>query len=244
MTIWFDIGSTLMEGPSRAPAKYIAAELGLSKETAREINNYLLKQEINDLDELIYYLSRELQLHDKKVTTVAANVWKSQLVEPHRVDGGLELIGELRTAGIRYGFISNIWKPYADAFHRLYGELSLDVPCIFSYQKGKAKPSTALYEDALSTDYFRIKKDESSEKESSLEKLSSHNVQVMIGDSYENDMDPAMRVGMGTVWILARPNKEKKFVNSVAQGKLPRPSMIVDSIKQLTLERLMNLYTT
>ena len=33
---------------------------------------------------------------------------------------------------------------------------------------------------------------------------------IMIGDTYANDIAPAAAIGMKTVWVLHRPQKEKK----------------------------------
>ena len=55
----------------------------------------------------------------------------------------------------------------------------------------------------------------------------------MIGDTYELDMEPARRIGMNTVWILCRPEKEKSLLVEVLRGTKERPDWVVEDVEAL-----------
>jgi len=56
---------------------------------------------------------------------------------------------------------------------------------------------------------------------------------VMVGDTYKNDIRPAIELGMRTVWILHRPEKEKADLIAVMNGDAPRPDLTLESIGEL-----------
>jgi FMN phosphatase YigB (HAD superfamily) len=61
---------------------------------------------------------------------------------------------------------------------------------------------------------------------------------VMIGDTYRNDILPAIELGMQTVWVLHRPDKERDALVDVLNGASPKPHHTLHSIADLTLEHL------
>ena len=56
---------------------------------------------------------------------------------------------------------------------------------------------------------------------------------VMVGDTYKNDIRPAIELGMRTVWVLHRPEKEKADLIDVMNGDAPPPDLTLASIAEL-----------
>jgi FMN phosphatase YigB (HAD superfamily) len=61
----------------------------------------------------------------------------------------------------------------------------------------------------------------------------------MVGDTYKNDIRPAIELGMRTVWILHRPEKEKADMIEVLNGASPPPDLTLASIAELEPSRLL-----
>jgi FMN phosphatase YigB (HAD superfamily) len=64
---------------------------------------------------------------------------------------------------------------------------------------------------------------------------------VVIGDTYANDILPALTIGMKTVWVLHRPDKEKANITRVLNGLDPRPNLTLNSISELAAHHLEGL---
>ncbi len=60
----------------------------------------------------------------------------------------------------------------------------------------------------------------------------------MIGDTYKNDILPAIELGMRTIWVLHRPEKERDALTDVLNGAAPRPNWTLRSIADLKPELL------
>jgi len=58
---------------------------------------------------------------------------------------------------------------------------------------------------------------------------------VMVGDTYEHDIQPAIELGIHTVWVLSRPDREISSIVGVLNGELPAPSVTVQSISDVPL---------
>ena len=61
---------------------------------------------------------------------------------------------------------------------------------------------------------------------------------VMIGDTYRNDIRPAIDLGMRTIWVLHRPEKEREALVEVLNNAAPRPDVTLHSIAELQPEHL------
>ena len=61
---------------------------------------------------------------------------------------------------------------------------------------------------------------------------------VMIGDTYRNDIRPAIELGMRTIWVLHRPDKERDALVDVLNGTAPPPHRTIRSIADLKPELL------
>ena len=62
----------------------------------------------------------------------------------------------------------------------------------------------------------------------------------MVGDTYKNDIRPAIDLGMRTVWVLHRPEKEKADLIRVLNGDAPRPDLTLTSIAELKPSKLLS----
>jgi len=211
-TVFFDIGATLITGPALTPARQIAARLGLDEDQRRRLHQHLLTSSTGTSEALKTLLEERYSLPAGPAWELAQNVWRSQTDAPCAVPGGRELLAALQAAGIEYGFISNIWPPYAAAFQRLYGALAETALQFFSFRLGIAKPDVRLFQQAA---------------------LRSRRACVMVGDSYEADMQPAMKVGFATVWLLHRPEVERVWLEKIHRGVLPAPRRMVSALAAL-----------
>jgi len=63
---------------------------------------------------------------------------------------------------------------------------------------------------------------------------------VMVGDTYRNDIRPAIELGMRTVWVLHRPEKEKADLIAVMNGDAPPPDLTLASIAELAPSKLLD----
>ena len=224
--VYFDIGNTLMEGPPQSPWSSLVSKLELNSDVVEDIQSYILTHNISCMQVLVEYLSASHpHINRDLINTSVMEVWDSQIRGPSRINGSTDLLRKLNSRDIDYGFISNIWHPYAETFLLLYSNSMGHTyrPKVFSHVYGIAKPDSSLYAIALS--------------------LSGSNPEntIMVGDSYINDIFPAMKVGMKTVWVLNNPRKEKVYIDSVKNQYLLPPSLIVNSINEITPESLLEL---
>ncbi|MDQ2103576.1 HAD family hydrolase [Azospirillum isscasi] len=216
--ILLDIGASLIEGPPKAPARFVAAALGLDEAQRKRLDRCLLTTAIESPADLAELLVGEFQAGRPEAERAAADVWETQVTGPSVIEGAGALLSALRDRGLRYGFVSNIWHPYAASFKRLFGPLAHSGLTVLSYRVGVAKPDPAIYRHALAA-----------------AGCPPENC-TMIGDSYDNDMAPALALGMKTVWLMHRPDKERTYRHGVESGELPRPDLIVPSIAALTVD--------
>nr|VFK42013.1 MAG: haloacid dehalogenase superfamily, subfamily IA, variant 3 with third motif having DD or ED/haloacid dehalogenase superfamily, subfamily IA, variant 1 with third motif having Dx(3-4)D or Dx(3-4)E [Candidatus Kentron sp. TC] len=226
MFVFFDIGSTLLDGPSQGPARRLASLFGLPEEMRRPLNDFLLRAPLDGPRALADYLASRCDADPDAARDASDTLWKTQREESRAIPGARESLQRLWTAGIPYGFLSNIWSPFYQGFESLFREEIRDKPRILSFEVGLAKPDTALYETALAA----------------LSLLPQET--IMVGDTYANDMAPAMALGMKTVWVLRRPDKEHLDIVRVLDGKLPAPGRTLASIEQLKPDIIHSLFTT
>ena len=64
----------------------------------------------------------------------------------------------------------------------------------------------------------------------------------MIGDTYRNDILPAIQLGLRTIWILHRPDKERPALVDVLNGTLPKPDLTLPSIGELQVSDIQELF--
>lgn len=182
--VFFDIGDTLVCRPTVGPGRRIAEALGLSAEAARTITRLVFCEVFESPAALAARLRREFGL-DASIDAAVAAIWRAQEEEPVEVEGATALIAAAHAAGARVGVISNIWAPYAAGFRRACPAI---VPLVeswhLSYQAGVAKPDRAFFAAGLAA-------------------LGVTAAQaVMVGDSLDKDIRPALALGMQALWVV------------------------------------------
>ncbi|MGR9053181.1 MAG: HAD family hydrolase [Gammaproteobacteria bacterium] len=220
MLVLFDIGSTLIDGPSVGPAKRIAAGLELPDDTATALNQLLFQTDTSSPDELAALIAQRFATDTRKTEAVVTELWAMQTDEAWLIPGARETLERFRRADIACAYVSNIWPPFYRGFLKLMPEQAALYPRFLSFEMGISKPDTNMYRRVLD----------------SLTAAPSET--VMVGDTYKNDIAPAIALGLKTVWLLHRPDKERKDLAAVLNNQAPRPSLTLESISQLTPDML------
>ncbi len=181
--VLFDIGDTLVRRPDVGPGRRIADALGLGRDEARTIGGWLFREAFASPHALAQRLRDAFGLPDRIDEPIAA-IWRAQETEPVEVDGATACVAAVRERGARVGVVSNIWAPYEAGFRRACHQI---VPLVetwqLSYRAGIAKPDPTLFRAALDA----------------LDVTPAN--AVMVGDSLEKDVRPALALGMQAVWI-------------------------------------------
>jgi len=182
--VLFDIGDTLVERPTIGPGRRIAAALGLSDDAARAITRLVFREPFASPRALAERLRSELRL-DVTPEAEVAEIWRAQEAEPVEVSGATACVAAVRRAGARVGVVSNIWSPYEVGFRRACpGIPPLVESWNLSYRAGVPKPDPAMFEAALAA--LAVAAAET----------------VMIGDSVEKDVLPALALGIRAIWLV------------------------------------------
>jgi FMN phosphatase YigB (HAD superfamily) len=222
-----DLGATLVHGPKQGPAGRIAAALGLSRTQRAELDAAIMTRAWEGPGQVAGFVRAELGIEDRRTDEAVADVWTAQECEAQAIDGAEAALETLFDAGFRIGVISNIWRPYLTAilthFGRLFDRCIPPENRIYSFREGAAKPAAQLFRRALAA--ARAEPGDA----------------IMIGDSYREDIEPAARLGLRTVWLLHRPAKEADGIARILNGAAPHPSWTLLSIADLTPDLLADL---
>lgn len=216
MIALFDIGSTLIDGPPYGPARRLAEMLGLEKPAVSQLEHLLFRSPSATPQELAARISAELGVDAIEACT---RLWNAQLTEAYVLPGAHQAMARLRKAGIPRAYLSNIWPPFYEHFRREFTE-ECDQPQFLSFQTGLMKPDPEFFHLALR------------QLAQPIENI------IMIGDTYHNDILPAIRLGLKTVWILHRPDKERPALVEVLNGTAPKPDLTLPSIGELQVSNI------
>jgi HAD superfamily hydrolase (TIGR01549 family) len=219
MIALFDIGSTLIDGPPYGPARRLAEMLGLGKPAVTDLERLLFRTPSTTPADLARCIASTLGVDQGAALRHCETLWNAQLTEAYTLPGALETIAKLEAANIQRAYLSNIWPPFYEHFRRSFSS-EANAPQFLSFEMGVSKPDKEFFRKALD----RLKVDP---KEI-----------VMIGDTYKNDILPAIELGMRTIWVLHRPDKERIALVDVLNGASPLPTHTLNSIADLTLEHL------
>lgn len=217
-----DLGATLVTGPARGPWSRIAERLSLAPAVKASLRDALLTRAFERPGEVAAFLRAAGAPNGADVERAVEAVWTAQTREAEAIASAPAALERLRAAGLRLAVISNIWWPYLQSVRAHLGAV-LDA-CVepqlqlFSFREGAAKPSPELFRRAL--ERAGAVPDEA----------------VMIGDSYAEDVEPAARLGLATVWILHRPQREAADLVRVLNGEAPAPGRVLSSIADLTAD--------
>lgn len=213
--VLFDIGSTLVEGPDISPAKLIARLLGLADSEKGRVADIIMCSTFGEAGAMCGGLKTCLQVEPFPEDSVRA-VWADQENAPREIPGATGAVRYVKEAGLKVGLVSDIWEPYYRGFLAACPELSSLVDFAgLSFREGCRKPATALFEKAVQE--LGVRPEDT----------------WMVGDTYENDLAPAIRLGLRTIWVLSRPEKEYPAMEGVLKNRLPRPDIIIDTVADL-----------
>ena len=223
MVVIFDIGSTLIEGPPYGPARRLQQMLELGEDVVRTLEPLLFRTETEQPEQLGELISRELGIDQERTRSACRELWDAQLQEAYVLPGALQTVAALRKAEIPRAYLSNIWPPFYERFRTAFAE-EAGAPQVLSFRSGRSKPDP---------DFFREVLDAAGTNPEDA---------MMVGDTYVNDILPAIELGMKTAWILHRPKKEQESLRSVRAGEAPRPDIQLNSIGELTPVRVRALF--
>jgi len=220
--IVLDIGSSLVEGPSRGPASRIAEAAGLDVSSKRGLHRLLMTRDYADPEDAWTDAREQLGLADPAIRSAIADIWKAQEKEARPIIGAFEVLQELTAKGYRLALLSNIWTPYLQSVRRLLGDFfDAHIPPelqLFSCREGLMKPAPELF--------VRV-----------LERAGAHPPStLMAGDSYDKDIAPAAMLGMRTLWLLHDPARETPALVQVLNGAAAAPTLTLPSLADLDLQ--------
>jgi len=221
---FIDIGSTLIDGPAIGPARWLCGELGVAPEYLPRLTTLLFTTEFSDADELASRIVAEFATDSERTRDRVRALWDSQRGDAYCLDGAEEMLSRLEAAGIAIAYVSNIWQPFFEGFERCLPRWADRYPGFLSYRLGTSKPGVEIYRRALEATGCPAER------------------AIMIGDTYENDIAPARELGMKSVWLLHRPQKERKELVGVLNGRLPRPDLTLASVADLRPDHLRGLF--
>lgn len=218
MTVFLDIGSTLIDGPPSGPGARIATELGLSAQAVPALNEILFQTDAQDSAELAMPIANTFGTEERRTCGVLEQIWRAQLAESYVLPGAMDAIESLRAARIARVYVSNIWPPFYRRFESSFPEEAATQRCFPSFRTRRMKPDAGLLRC--------ICRDAG---------VSPRDV-VMVGDTWVADMAPAIEIGVATIWILHRPAKEKADLVRILNGAGAGPDVTLGSIAELSAE--------
>ena len=216
MTVFLDIGSTLIDGPPSGPAARIATELGLGAAAVPLMNEILFKTDASESSELAMQVVNRFGTEEQRTCDVFEQIWAAQLEESFVIPGAADAIESLRSGGIARVYVSNIWPPFYRRFESAFPAEAATQPCFPSFRTQTLKPDARLL-SCICRDVG----------------VSPRDV-VMVGDTWIADMEPAIESGMATIWILHRPAKEKRDLIRILNKASAGPDLTLESIAELS----------
>lgn len=214
--ILFDVGSTLITN-TKSPLSAINEVFPLPERLRGERNKELRElmflntgtwnQKIPDC--IRRYSPEHLDIED-----TVNSIYRNQVHNTTRITGASSALADLNAHGVEYSFLTNICDPFLAAFKQLF-DVS-DKKIYASNGLGMEKPNRKLFKHVindLGIDPSTI---------------------LMVGDKYDNDILPAISLGMKTMWVL-NSNKVAttyQFVD-LLNGQLPKPDISVTDLSSI-----------
>ena len=185
MNFFFDVGSTIMAGPARSPRAQLHSLLSDHNSELADLGHLVYGTRIESAHDLVLaisYMDRDV-ITDQHCMRSISRIWYDQYQLAHMIDGMSHVLRFIHQSA-RWHVISNIWKPFWD---RCRDEFLLcgvsPQTATLSYMTGWVKPDPKIYLCAL--DQAGCTASDS----------------IMIGDSWEKDIRPALAVGMRAIHI-------------------------------------------
>lgn len=226
MTVFLDIGSTLIDGPPSGPAQRIATQLRLSAHSVPSLNAILFQTDAVDCEDLAARVCRHFGTGESQTCDVVRQIWEAQFEESYVLPGAVAAVESLREAGIGRVYVSNIWRPFYLRFEAAFPLEAETERCFPSFRTHRMKPDTALL-GCICRDIG----------------VAAGEV-VMVGDTWSADMAPAIECGMATIWILHRPTKEKDDLVRILNGACGGPDVVLGSIGELNADVVWRAHET
>ncbi len=210
----FDIGATLVTGPPVAPNKVIAGLMhGV---TAAEVASVIMTTPLESAEEVCEVLASRFGALSDHARKGIRDLYCSQATAARALDGASETVLELKARGLMIGLLSDIWSPYFASVKRALPEvMEVADAIVLSCRTGCRKPHP--------DNFLRVLADLGVEPSEA----------VMVGDTYEHDILPALEIGMRAVWVLARPDRELRSMIEVLNRKHRRPTAVVRDIGEV-----------
>ncbi len=181
--VLFDVGGTLIDGPALDLGRRIATALGLGAEPADVVSRLVLRGRFTSAHDLAERLQRELGLADEP-TALVRELWDAARDDLAEVTFAETCIAALSTAGAKIGIVADLSSPAVEGFRiACPGIVSWIEAWTLSCEHGHTKPSPTIFQAALDT----------------LGVAPAH--ALMVGDSLEDDVAPALALGMSAVWL-------------------------------------------
>ncbi len=126
------------------------------------------------------------------------------------------MLEQLKHSGFILGLISNTWRPFYRGFCRVCPDIAgiFDFK-ILSFALGIKKPSQEFFKHAFNL------------------AAASPADSLVVGDSFELDIEPARKAGCKAAWILFRPDREAAAVTGMLSGNFVPPEVVVEDIRHL-----------
>lgn len=215
--VFFDLGQTLVTGAAQSPRRTVASRLALSEKETRKVGRLIMTHPATEPSTLAHALKEILfDREQQPLQKVIEEVWEEQRRCVRAIDGAAAVLATLKEKGFALGLLSNTWHPLYSGFLWNCPEMAelLD-HSVLSYRLGSKKPSPEIFRHALA------------EADAPAEHC------WMIGDSYELDIEPALRAGMHTIWVLRSPEKEQHVLSQVLRGEKPCPDWSVVQLDEV-----------
>lgn len=207
----FDIGATLVTGPPIAPNKVISKALGCVSHS--EVSGVIMTQPTASAEEAVRVMESLVGRMSDEARVAVTKLWTDQCSAPTALPGAAEAVASMKQMGLKIGLLSDIWTPYYIGVEQAIPDVvdSADA-VILSCLSGRRKPD--LHNFNLVCNELNLSPEEL----------------VMVGDTYTHDIMPAIQSGMKTIWVLARPDREKQSLLEILNGNSPAPSITIEDI--------------
>ena len=207
----FDIGATLVTGPPIAPNKVISKALGCVSHS--EVSGVIMTQPTATAEEAVRVVESLVGQMSDEARTAVIQLWTDQCSAPTALPGAVEAVESIKQMDLKIGLLSDIWTPYYIGVEQAIPNVVTAADAIIlSCLSGRRKPDLHNFELVCS------------ELDLAPEEI------IMVGDTYTHDIAPAIESGMKTIWVLARPDREKQALLEILNGTSPAPSITVDDI--------------
>lgn len=217
MMVFFDVGHTLVQGLEPSARRRLASRLRLSEKETKRAGRLIMVHPATDPGTLAGALQEVLPTHSlEQISDAVEDLWEEQRRTVCAIPEAVSVLKGLKAMGIKLGIASNTWHPFYLGFTRALEEVLDLFDCsLLSYRLGCKKPSGQFYHHALNLAGV------------------ADNECWMVGDAYHHDIEPALRQGMRTIWLLKHPEREKTAIAEMLRGSKPRPHWVVEKLAEV-----------